>query len=138
MNIAIVKALWNQDINDLLENSCEQELLKQGAKISKYTVSGAVELPVLAKQIIEKKKVDAVICIGTIIKRETDHYTFVAYQASYGCQKVAVETGTPVIFGVLTTNNKEQALVRANGEHSFSGKEWAEAAVQLVNTIKSL
>ncbi len=141
MKIAIVKAKWNSDITNLLADTCKKrlkELETENLEILEYEVSGAVELPVMAKNIINYKKVDAVVAIAVVLKGETDHNIFVAQQASYGCQKVAIETSIPVVFGVLTTENKELALNRANGKHSFSGIEWAETAVDMVKSIKSL
>jgi 6,7-dimethyl-8-ribityllumazine synthase len=139
MKIAIVQAEWNSDITDILTQTCEAALKKEGVDILKYKVAGAVELAVMAKNIIMlDENVNAVICIGAVIKGGTDHDKYVAQQAAYGCQKVAVDTGVPVIFGVLTTPTKELAMQRANGEHSFSGIEWAKTAIQMVRNIQQL
>jgi 6,7-dimethyl-8-ribityllumazine synthase len=138
LKIAIIQALWNKEITDMLVKQCEDKLFESGCEILKYKVAGAVELPVMAKNVIIHKKVDAVINIGVIIKGDTDHYDFVAQQVSYGCQKVAIETSVPVIFGILTTPNKELAIARANGSHSSSGIEWAYTAIHMVNSIQSL
>jgi 6,7-dimethyl-8-ribityllumazine synthase len=137
--IAIVQATWNSDITGMLAESCEKRLKQDGVEVRKYLVPGAVELAVMAKNIIEKTpEVKAVICIGAVIKGETDHYEHVASQAAYGIQSVSITTGTPVIFGVLTTQTKEQALARANGTHSYSGVEWAETAMVMIKNIESL
>ncbi|MDR2007938.1 MAG: 6,7-dimethyl-8-ribityllumazine synthase [Alphaproteobacteria bacterium] len=139
MKIAIVQAQWNAEITDILANSCEDTLKKENVNIIKFNVAGAVELPVMAKNIIMyDENVDAVICIGAVIKGGTDHDKYVASQAAYGCQKVAIDTSVPVVFGVLTVPNKELALQRANGEHSYSGIEWANAAIQIVKNIQQL
>ncbi|MGV3278653.1 6,7-dimethyl-8-ribityllumazine synthase [Rickettsiales bacterium LUAb2] len=138
MKVVIIKAKWNNDITNLLFEDCKQTLEKNNIEVLHFEVAGAVELATTAKKAILILKPKAVICIGCVIKGETDHDIFVSQQAAYGCQKVSIETVTPVIFGVLTTQNKQLAMARANGEHSFSGKEWAETAIMSMKLFHQL
>ena len=101
-----------------------------------YRVPGAFELPVAAKALAETRTYRAVICLGCVIKGDTPHFDFVAGEAARGIQQVAVDTGVPVIFGVLTTHNEPQALDRAGGSHSHAGRNAAEAALEMVALLE--
>ncbi len=138
MKIAIVKAKWNNDITSALALDANKKLAQHNVEVLNFEVGGAVELAVAAKNIIQRKKVDAVICIGAVIYGETDHYDYVCKIAAEGINQVGIETGTPVIFGVLTCRSEKQAWDRTNGEHSFCGIEWAETAMEMVSLIDSL
>ncbi len=128
-NIAVVYTKWNENITKKLAEDAIKHLEKQGVKTSLHVVAGAVELPWAAQNLVENKKADAVICMGCIIKGETDHYDFVARSVTYGIQKASLLTKRPIIFGVLTVNKIEQALARLDGTHSFCGIEFADAAL---------
>jgi len=103
-----------------------------------YRVPGAFELPVSAKVLAETKRVNAVICIGAVVRGDTPHFDYVAGEAARGCQNVATATGVPVIFGVLTTNTEQQALDRTGGSHGHAGERAAEAAVEMICMLARL
>ena len=99
---------------------------------------GSFELPVVAKAFAESGKYDAIICLGAVIRGETDHYNMVANQASSGIASVGRETGVPTIFGVLTTENMDQAINRSGGKSGNLGSNSAVAAVETALLIKSI
>jgi 6,7-dimethyl-8-ribityllumazine synthase len=101
-------------------------------------VPGAFELPLLAKRLAESGLYDAVVCVGAVIRGETDHFDFVAGEAARGIREVSVQTGVPVLFGVLTTENLEQALDRAGGKHGNKGWDAAMAAMQTASVLDQL
>jgi 6,7-dimethyl-8-ribityllumazine synthase len=101
-------------------------------------VPGAFELPVVAKGLAEGGLFDAVVCLGAVIRGQTAHFDFVAAEAARGIQQVALETGLPVSFGVLTTENLEQAMDRAGGKHGNKGWDSAMAAMQMVSVLDQL
>jgi 6,7-dimethyl-8-ribityllumazine synthase len=96
-------------------------------------VPGAVEIPLIAQKLCEKSDIDAVICLGAVVRGETSHYDYVCQQVSNGCQNVALSHGKPVIFGILTTEDEAQALARVS-----KGAECVDAAVKMVALCKSL
>jgi 6,7-dimethyl-8-ribityllumazine synthase len=101
-------------------------------------VPGAFELPLLAKRLAESGLYDAVVCVGAVIRGETAHFDFVAGEAARGIREVSVQTGVPVLFGVLTTENLEQALDRAGGKHGNKGWDAAMAAMQTASVLDQL
>jgi 6,7-dimethyl-8-ribityllumazine synthase len=101
-------------------------------------VPGAFELPVVAKRLAEGGLFDAVVCLGAVIRGQTAHFDFVAGEAARGVQQVALETGLPVSFGVLTTEDLEQAMDRAGGKHGNKGWDSAMAAMQMVSVLDQL
>ncbi len=96
---------------------------------------GAFELPVTAKVLADTGRFAAVVCLGAVVRGDTPHFDFVAGEAARGCQAVAVATGVPVIFGVLTTNTEQQAWDRAGGSHGHAGRSAAEAAVEMIGVL---
>lgn len=95
-------------------------------------VPGSAELPLAAQAAIQELKPDAIVAIGVLLKGETDHYDYIAHQVGYGLQKVAVETCTPVVSGVLTCRDIPQVKARINGLHSVSGFDWGKVAIDMV------
>ena len=133
LKIGIVCARWHAEFCEALLASCWQALLdcqvaKKNIKI--VHVPGSYELVRGAARVIVKKKVDAVVCIGTLIKGETMHFEYIAQAVGYGIMKLNVETGTPVIFGVLTCLNTEQARARSVGDNNH-GYDWGRSAVEM-------
>jgi 6,7-dimethyl-8-ribityllumazine synthase len=127
--IAVIAARFNQEIVDELLSRCVNRLRELGvktAKISIHRVPGAFELPVAAKLAAETGKFTAIICLGAVIRGDTPHFDFVAGEAARGIQQVAIETGVPVIFGVLTTETETQARQRLD-----AGGRAAEAALEM-------
>jgi len=140
-NIAIVVSRFNSDITDkLLEGALGRlkELEFQEDQIAVAWVPGAVELPIVAQQFADTENFDAIVCLGSVIRGETSHYDYVCEQASQGCQQVALEHDLPVIFGVLTTETKAQALDRAGGDHGHKGREAVDAAYEVVSVIDQI
>jgi 6,7-dimethyl-8-ribityllumazine synthase len=101
-------------------------------------VPGAFELPHVAGRLAECRRYDAVVCLGAVIRGETPHFDFVAGEAARGIQDVALRTGVPVLFGVLTTDTMAQALDRAGGKHGNKGWDSAMAAMEMVNLLDKL
>jgi 6,7-dimethyl-8-ribityllumazine synthase len=99
---------------------------------------GAFEIPLLAKKMASSKKYDAVICLGAVIRGSTPHFDYVAAEVSKGVAHVGLETGLPVIFGVLTTDNLEQAIERAGTKSGNKGFDAAMAAIEMANLMKEL
>lgn len=136
MKIAIITSRFNHKITQTLEKDCVERLIELGIEknnIETFSVPGAVELPYAAKKLALSKKYSAIIILGVVIQGETQHFDYVCQQASYGCQKVMLEENIPVVFGVLTTPNRELAMQRADGRHSRKGYEMAEVAVEMAS-----
>jgi len=135
MKIAIVVSEWNPAITEALYNGAIETLVANGCKkknISRVNVPGSFELPTAAQFIAEKKKVDAIICIGCVVQGETRHFDFICDAVANGIVNVSLKFNLPVIFGVLTTNNMEQARARAGGKHGNKGVEAAVTAIKMV------
>ena len=132
LTIGIVKAKWNSEITDKLAEGAIETLKKYGAKIVYAEVPGTVELTFGAKKLItEDAFIDAVIILGCVIQGETRHFDYVCDSVTYGMTKLNLQYDTPVIFGVLTTQTKEQALDRAGGKLGNKGEECAIAAIEM-------
>jgi len=141
MEIAVVTAEWNSEITHALRDACLYTLVECGVPESSITsimVPGAFELPIGAKMLLEYRLPDAVICLGCVIKGETRHDDYIATAVAKGIMDVSLETDTPVIFGVLTTENEEQARDRAGGKHGNKGVEAAITAVKMVTLAMEL
>lgn len=135
MSIAIVVSRFNQEITErLLQGAVARlkELEIAENELHVAWVPGAIELPLIAQQFAKQENCEAVICLGAVIRGETDHYDYVCQQVSYGCQRVALDYDVPVIFGVLTTENAEQAWERSGGAQGHKGREAAEAAIEMI------
>jgi 6,7-dimethyl-8-ribityllumazine synthase len=133
--VGIVAARFNEQIVEGLLAGCVRRLSELGVntdRIDIHRVPGAFELPVAAKMLIDAGRVQAVICLGCVIRGDTPHFDFVAGEAARGIQKVGIETGMPVIFGVLTTNTEQQARDRVGGSHGHAGERAAEAALEMM------
>lgn len=133
--VAIVTSEWNFDITHAMETECADTLLKHGFStddILQVYVAGSFELPYMAKKMIKQHHVDAVICIGCIIQGETRHFDFIAQATANGIMQVGLDCEKPVIFGVLTTNNMQQAIDRAGGLHGNKGVEAAVTCLKLL------
>ena len=101
-------------------------------------VPGAFELPLVARQLADSGLYDAVVCLGAVVRGETPHFDYVAGEAARGIREVASQTGVPVTFGVLTTENMEQALDRAGGKHGNKGWDSGMAAMQMASVLDQL
>ena len=141
LKIAIVSARFNEIVTRQLMLGAVETLDRYGVDdddISIAWVPGSFELPVVAKAFAESGEYDAIICLGAVIRGETDHYNMVANQASSGIASVGRETGVPTIFGVLTTENMDQAINRSGGKSGNLGSNSAVAAVETALLIKSI
>lgn len=139
--IGIVTAEWNHEITSSMHQACISELMRYGIAIEdihSVTVPGTFELPSAAKLLLSNEKLDAVICIGCVIKGETKHDEYISNAVANGIMQLSVLSGKPVIFGVLTPNNMEQALDRAGGKHGNKGIEAAHTALKMIRLSQDI
>lgn len=137
----IIISRFNEFIGSKLLSGAIDELVRHGIKeetIDVVWTPGAFEIPVIAKKVAKSAKYDAIITLGAVIKGSTGHYDFVASEVSKGIAQVSLETGVPVIFGVLTTDNLEQAIERAGTKAGNKGSEAAKTAIEMANLTKLL
>lgn len=138
---AIVVGEFNQYITEKLLEGALSRLEEQGITqdhIHVFKVPGAVEIPLAAQLLAKKRDYLAIICLGAVIRGDTDHYDYVCEQVSQGCQQVMLAFEIPVIFGILTTNNEQQAQDRIGGKEGHKGKDAADAAIAMVNIVKTI
>jgi len=131
---AIVAARFNADIVDALLEGCVRRFAEMGVgdgRIVVHRAPGAFELPVAAKALADTGRYAGVVCLGCVVRGDTPHFDYVAGECARGVQQVAVGSGLPVIFGVLTTNTRQQALDRVGGAHGHAGERAAEAAAEM-------
>ena len=141
IKVAIVASRFNEFITTKLIGGAEDTLLRHGVKdddIELMWVPGAFEIPLMAKKAAESGKYDAVICLGAVIRGATSHYEFVAAEVSKGIALASLDSGVPVLFGVLTTENIEQAIERAGTKAGNKGADCASSAIEMVNLIRQL
>jgi len=141
MKVAIVAARFNEFIVSKLVEGARDGLLRHNVKEENITlawVPGAFEIPVIAKKLAESGKYDAVICLGAVIRGSTSHYDYVCAEVSKGIAQVSMQTGLPVMFGVLTTDTIQQAIERAGTKAGNKGYECALGAIEMVNLVKQL
>jgi 6,7-dimethyl-8-ribityllumazine synthase len=140
-SFGIVVSRFNDFITKKLVESCIDTLTRHGAKDSEIEVAwvpGALEVPLIAKRMASSKKYDAVICLGTVIRGETPHFDYVASEASKGIAKVGLDANIPVIFGIITADNIEQAINRAGTKEGNKGKDAALSAIEMVNLLSAI
>ena len=141
LRFAIVVARFNQDITEVLLAGAERTLIARGAAaadVDVFWAPGAFEIPLIAQTCAETDRFDAVICLGAVIRGETDHYQLVAEEAARGIANVSLQTGVPCIFEVLATPTLELAQARAGGCAGNKGEEAAEAAIQVARTLAAI
>jgi 6,7-dimethyl-8-ribityllumazine synthase len=137
----MIVSRFNDFISSKLVEGAMDALLRHGAKedqVSLAKVPGAFEIPLAAKKLAQSGKYDAIICLGAVIRGSTPHFEYVAAEVSKGIANVALETNIPVTFGVLTTDNLEQAIERAGTKAGNKGWDAAMAAMEMVNLYKNL
>lgn len=135
MVFGIVVSEWNEKITKGLLKGAYDTLIKHGAtedRIIVKFVPGAYELPLAAQTFFEKTRVDAVICLGSVIQGETKHFDFVCQGTALGIKDVALKHSKPTIFGVLTDNTEQQAIDRSGGKHGNKGDEAAITAIKMI------
>jgi 6,7-dimethyl-8-ribityllumazine synthase len=138
---AIVVARFNERVTSALLDGCRETLAKYDVtddRIVVHAVPGAFELPATARLLAESGRYAAVVCLGCVIRGATDHYVYVAGQAAAGIMQASLATGVPVIFGVLTTDNIEQALERAGPGEQNKGAEAALSAIEMSNLFAQI
>ena len=141
MKVAIVASRFNEIIVKKLLDGAVDGLVRHGVKDDNITavwVPGAFEIPVIADKLAQSGKYDAVIAVGAVIRGATSHYDYVCNEVSKGIAQVGLKTGIPVLFGIITTENIEQAIERAGSKAGNKGYDCALSAVEMVNLMKKL
>lgn len=141
MKVVIVASRFNEFIVSKLIEGARDGLLRHDVaeeNISLAWVPGAFEIPVVAKKLAESGKYDAVICVGAVIRGATTHYDYVCAEVSKGIATVSMQTGVPVMFGILTTDTIQQAMERAGTKAGNKGYDCALGAIEMVNLIKQI
>lgn len=141
LRIAIVITHFNQFVTQRLLDGANEALAGHGVKDDDIVVAwvpGSFELPVVAKSLAESHKYDAVICLGAVIRGETGHYDIISNQASSGITRAALDTNVPIMFGVLTTENVDQAMSRAGGKSGNQGYNAALGAIEMAKLLEQI
>ena len=139
MKVGIVAARFNEFITSKLIGGAVDGLTRHGVEddnIDLAWVPGAFEIPVVAKKMAESRKYDAIICVGAVIRGSTSHYDYVCSEVSKGIAQVSLASGIPVMFGVLTTDNIEQAIERAGTKAGNKGYDCALGAIEMTNVLE--
>jgi 6,7-dimethyl-8-ribityllumazine synthase len=137
--LGVVVSRFNRAVTENLLEGAHQAAHELGVELSDddvFPVPGAFELPVVARELALSGRYDAVVCLGAVIRGETPHFDYVCQQAAAGIQRVALETGVPAMFSVLTTDDVAQAMARAGGAVGNKGYEGVVAAVQTVEQLR--
>ena len=140
-SFAIVATRWNDFLTGRLVEGALDALERLGAEeknVAVYKVPGSFEVPLLAQKLAASGKYDAIICVGAVIRGQTPHFEYVAGEAAKGIAQAAMQTGVPVMFGIVTADTLEQAIDRAGVKAGNKGFEAAMAAVELVSLYKSI
>lgn len=138
MRVAIVAARFNEFVVSKLIGGAEDGLIRHGVREDDITlcwVPGAFEIPLVAKKLAKSGNYDAVICLGCVIRGETSHYDYVCNEVSKGIAQIELESGIPVMFGILTTDNIEQAVQRAGTKAGNKGYDCALGAIEMINLM---
>ena len=138
---AVVISRWNHELTSKLEAGAVDALTKAGATkdaIEIFRVPGAFELPLASMKAAESGRFDAVIALGVVIRGETPHFEFVAGEAAAGVRQASLETGIPVMFGVVTADTREQAEARCGGSVGNKGSEAAMSAIEMANLVREM
>ena len=141
IRVAIVVARFNEFITSKLLGGAVDTLKRHGVNdddISVAWVPGAFEIPLIAGKLADSGKYDAVIALGSVIRGSTSHYDLVCNEAAKGIAQAEMKSGIPVLFGVITTENIEQAIERAGSKAGNKGSECAESAIEMVNLIREI
>ena len=141
IRVGIVAARFNEFIVNKLVGGAMDALLRHDVReedIDLAWVPGAFEIPLIAKKMAESGKYDAVICLGAVIRGATSHYDLVCNEAAKGIAHVSLDSGVPVLFGVVTTENLEQAIERAGSKAGNKGYDSAMAAIEMVNLVRAI
>ena len=138
-NIAIVTALFNEELTTKLEQGAISQLAEFGMEpMARVYVPGAVEIPLAVKALLDKPECDGVVALGIVIRGETSHYDYVCNAVERGCSQLALEYKKPVAFGVLTTENRSQAESRCGGAKGNKGAEAAAVTLDMLQVLDSV
>ena len=137
LKVGVVTSRFNEEITSKLEDGALEVLEESGVQILSVRVPGAIEIP-LASQVLLQKGCDAVVACGAVIRGDTTHYDLVCNSVERGLTHLMLETGKPIGFGVITTENEKQAFDRAGGQHGNKGAEAAQVALEMIGLIKDL
>lgn len=141
MKVGIVASRFNEIIVNKLLGGAVDGLVRHGVEEQNITaawVPGAFEIPSVASKMAKSGNYDAIICVGAVIRGETSHYDYVCNEVSKGIAQTAMATGVPVLFGIVTTENIEQAISRAGSKGGNKGYDCALSAIEMVNVLKQL
>ncbi len=141
LKFGIVVGRFNEFIGSKLLSGCVDGLVRHGAEESDIDVAwvpGAFEIPVIARKLAESGKYDAIICLGAVIRGATTHYDYVCAEVSKGIATVSLNTGVPVMFGVVTTDTIQQAIERAGTKSGNKGYDCALGAIEMANLMKKI
>ena len=141
LRFGVVISRFNEFITSKLLDGAKDALQRHGVKEEDVKVAwtpGSFEIPLIAKKMAESKKYDAVICLGAVIRGGTPHFDYIATEVTKGIAMVGLETGLPVIYGVITADSLEQAIERAGAKMGNAGFQAALSAIEMANLVKSL
>ena len=141
VKIGIVAARFNEFITSMLLSGAVDGLTRHDVKEEQIDVAwvpGAFEIPLIAQKMAQSGKYDAVICLGAVIRGATTHYDYVCAEVSKGIAQISLQTGVPVMFGVLTTDTIEQAIERAGSKAGNKGFDCAAGAIEMINLLRRI
>ncbi|MBA7710347.1 6,7-dimethyl-8-ribityllumazine synthase [subsurface metagenome] len=141
LKFGLVASRFNEFITKKLVEGAQDALLRHGVNeedIEVAWVPGSFEIPLIAKKLAQTKRYDAVICLGAVVRGGTPHFEYIAAEVSKGVAKVGLETGLPVIYGVITADTLEQAIERAGTKEGNEGFRAAVSAIEMANLVKSI
>ncbi len=141
VNLALIVSRFNQEVTDLLLAGAQARLNHyniDASQVCVVKVPGAVEIPLIAKKLAQQNHFDAIVCLGAVIRGETTHYDYVCEQVSKGCASLALDFNLPIVFGVLTTENRQQALARCGGGRGHKGEDAIDTAIEMISVIDQL
>jgi len=141
LRFAILVSRFNEFVVELLLRGALDTLRRHGAsdkQIDIVRVPGAYDMPLVARRLAQSRRYDAIVAVGAVIRGQTPHFDYVAGECAAGLARVAAESGVPVAFGVLTTENAEQAMDRSGGKAGNKGADAAVSAIELVNLLRRL
>lgn len=141
LKFGIVISRFNDFITNRLLEGAKDALTRHGANLDNTDIAycpGSFEVPFVAKKMAQSGKYDAIICLGTIIRGGTPHWEYIAAETTKGIAQIGLETGLPVIYGIITADNLEQAIERAGTKEGNKGSEAARSAIEMANLLKGL
>jgi 6,7-dimethyl-8-ribityllumazine synthase len=136
MRFALIVSRFNQEVTEKLLDGARQYLDQHQVGYEVFRVAGAFEIPLMAEVCAGSEEFDGIVCLGAVIRGETSHFDYVAGECARGIREVSMNYALPVGFGVLTTDNDEQALARAGGAHGNKGAEAAQATLEMAELLQ--